>query len=225
MARGDPGPKAGSEKSRSGRRQEIVAIARHTFAQRGYTNTSMRDIAESAGLLAGSLYSHFRSKSEILRLVLEPWLDAMVPAQQGALDSKGSGLERLTTMVRQVLAILADHVEELTILHYEWSDLVGLDDVAPIVARSNHLLDLWHQVILLGRADGSIRDDLEPEVLVRVVTSSLHSVVDTKRYGYRQAPLDSFDPGRLADQLVALFVGGLARRGDPACRTQGARGD
>lgn len=221
---------AAPEGSTPSRREEIVALARRTFAERGYTNTSMRDIAESAGLLAGSLYSHFRSKSEILQLVLEPWLDRMVPAQEAILASEGTGLERLRRMIAAVLVLLAEYDQEITILHYSWSELAGLDDLAPIVERANHLLEIWHDVIVAGRRDGSIRADVEPEVLVRALTSSLHAIVDTKRYGVRPSPLELAGTEALSAQLVAVFVEGVgapasgaSKRGGRRVPTSGAR--
>ena len=45
--------------------------------RKGYASTSTRDIAEACGMLPGSLYSHFRSKGEILQLVLTPFLEQL----------------------------------------------------------------------------------------------------------------------------------------------------
>ena len=47
------------------RRHEIIEAAATLFAERGYKNTSVRDIAERVGLLSGSLYYHIRSKEEL----------------------------------------------------------------------------------------------------------------------------------------------------------------
>lgn len=191
------------------RRDEIVAIARRTFAEQGYSSSSMRDIAESAGLLAGSLYSHFRSKSEILKLVLEPLLDRLESVQEAALEAQGTGRERLERTIRDVLAVIAEHYDEITILHYGWSDLYGLEDIKPVVERSNRILGLWHQVIVAGMADGSIRDDVHPELLVRVLTSSLHAAVDRQRYTARPFPPTLVGGDELAEEFVGLFMTGL----------------
>ncbi len=224
---------ADSDGGQPSRRAEIIALARRTFAERGYTNTSMRDIAESAGVLAGSLYSHFRSKSEILQLVLEPWLEQMVPTQEAALRSEGTGLERLRRMMGEVLVLLAQYGDEITILHYGWSDLAELEDLVPIVERANRLLDLWHDVIIIGRRDGSIRADVEPELLVRAITSSLHATVDTRRYGMRPAPLGLASVEELSHQLIDIFVEGVAAplttsgpkyRAQPAAAVEGTGG-
>jgi AcrR family transcriptional regulator len=207
------------------RREEIVDIARRIFAERGYNATSMRDIAEAAGLMAGSLYSHFRSKSEILRLVLEPLIDALEPLQESALTSGGPGMARFERMVTTVLTVLVEHRDETTIVHYDWSDLAASPDLADLAERSNHLIELWEAVVVDGQDDGSIRRDIRPEVVVRAVASTLLACVDTKRYVAQ--PLPGAD--ELADELTALFRAGIgaapggSRRRAPAASATVAR--
>lgn len=53
-------------KSLSKRQQEILNVSKQSFVQKGFTETSVRDIAEDLGIQAASLYNHFRSKEEIL---------------------------------------------------------------------------------------------------------------------------------------------------------------
>lgn len=52
------------------RRELIVQTALEVFAERGYTNGSMREIATRAGLAQGGLLHHFTNKSELLTEVL-----------------------------------------------------------------------------------------------------------------------------------------------------------
>ena len=73
------------------RRDEILDVARELFAGHGYAATSMRDIAHADGIKASSLYSHFRSKAEILRLAVTPFTDDVVQAQVQALAVGGTG--------------------------------------------------------------------------------------------------------------------------------------
>src|ERR1019366_7262530 len=86
-------------RSLSPRRNEIVSIARAIFASRGFKNTSMRDIADACGLLAGSLYSHFKSKSEILQLIVDPFYDQLIPAQEAAAALDGTGAAQTEDML------------------------------------------------------------------------------------------------------------------------------
>jgi AcrR family transcriptional regulator len=192
------------------RRGAIVEIAKGLFAQKGYRTTSMRDIALASDLLAGSLYSHFRSKAHLLELAILPFYDELIPEQQAALDLDVPGADRMRDMVRRVLAVCAAHDAELTILHYDWSHLVEIDELADLVGRSNETLDLWEQVIAVGVADGSLRPSVSAETTVRVITSSIHGVLDRRRFGTLKTARADHDVQALADELVTALVDGLA---------------
>ena len=57
------------------RRDELLELAATMFAERGLRATTVRDIADSAGILSGSLYHHFSSKEEMVDEVLRGFLD------------------------------------------------------------------------------------------------------------------------------------------------------
>ncbi|CAN5479596.1 hypothetical protein BH10ACT1_BH10ACT1_24170 [soil metagenome] len=194
----------------SARREEIVAIARDLFARKGYTATSMREIAEAADLLAGSLYSHFRSKAHLLELVILPFYDELIPGQQAALAGAGSGADRTAEMLRRVVAVCAAHDAELTILHYDWAHLADVDELAAVIARSAETLELWEQVLELGRADGSLTGTTSTSSSVRIITSSIHGVLDRRRFGDLVAAGPGRDPAALADELIATLLTGMA---------------
>lgn len=200
------------------RRDEIVITARAIFASQGFKNTSMRGIAQACDVLAGSLYSHFKSKSEILRLILDPFYDELIPAQEAAAALEGTGLEQTEDMLRRVLRVLAAYNEEVTIIHYDWQELVGIAEFADILHRSNYALELWNRVIVAGIADGTLRPQSSPEVAVRVITSSLHGVLDRKRYGARPNPLTEVGLDRLIDEFVLTMLSGLESGGLPAAK-------
>src|SRR3546814_5788897 len=48
------------------RRDELLHIAAKLFAEKGFKNTTVRDIADAAGILSGSLYHHFDSKESMV---------------------------------------------------------------------------------------------------------------------------------------------------------------
>src|SRR5919201_1430410 len=91
------------------RRDEIVVIAKNLFAEKGYAATSTRDIAEACGVLPGSLYSHFRSKAQILEMIIAPFYARLVDEQRRVLAAEASGAEQLEAMIRAVMALCADH--------------------------------------------------------------------------------------------------------------------
>jgi len=59
------------------RRRELLDTAAEVFAEQGYNATTVRKIADHAGMLAGSLYYHFDSKESMLEEILRTFLDEL----------------------------------------------------------------------------------------------------------------------------------------------------
>jgi hypothetical protein len=104
----------------------------------------------------------------------------------------------------------------MTILHYGWPYLRDIDDLEVIVAASNRSLDLWHQVITAGVADGSLRPSLHAETASRIVTSAISGVIDRQRYANRGDLVEAHTLAGLTEDLVLLLTGGLAAPRAPA---------
>ncbi len=164
------------------RRDEILDAARELFASHGYAATSMRDIADADGIKASSLYSHFRSKAEILRLVVTPFTDDVVQAQLQALEVGGSGRDRLRAMAGGVLAVCIADDRAMSILHYSWPQIRDSEDLAAVVDVNAEIFVRWQQVIVDGVADGSLRADVDVRVAARLVTSAVQGIADRERY-------------------------------------------
>ncbi|MDR0443119.1 MAG: TetR/AcrR family transcriptional regulator, partial [Treponema sp.] len=56
-------------------KQKILICALNLFCEKGYSETSIRDIALAVGIKAGSLYNHFSSKEEILPIMLNDYAE------------------------------------------------------------------------------------------------------------------------------------------------------
>ena len=79
------------------RRQEILNLAAELFAQRGYEAVGVRQIADAAGILAGSLYHHFPSKRDLYIEVHKAALaDAAAAIDSSARRPMGKAYGRLS---------------------------------------------------------------------------------------------------------------------------------
>lgn len=67
----------------------LLEISAELFRQNGYAATTMRDIADAAGMKAGSLYYHFNSKDEILDQVLERGIGEAILGFETAMSRVG----------------------------------------------------------------------------------------------------------------------------------------
>lgn len=195
----------------SSRKDEILALARTLFADRGYTSTSMRDLAEASGVLPGSLYAHFRSKADLAHQIVMEFFVDLLPEQQKVYESEGSGAERYARMIDIVFAICAKHHEAVRLLHYDWNVLSKMDELEEMRAATDRTMDLWRDAALEAVKDGSFEADIDPEYMVRLLASAINGMLDQSRFVIRPAPSSVQSPAEFLKRCV--LVGCTTPRG------------
>jgi len=83
------GPAQKRARRSEGSRQQILDVAAKLFRAKGYTDTSLRDIGQQAGMKAGSLYYHFASKEQLAAEVLLIGVQKVHRAVVMAIDAPG----------------------------------------------------------------------------------------------------------------------------------------
>lgn len=87
--------------------QRVLDAAAKIFRDNGYAGTTMRAIADAAGLKAGSIYYHFKSKDELIAAVLDVGINTVMQEVTGALHELGndaSGRARIECAIQAHLA-------------------------------------------------------------------------------------------------------------------------
>ena len=155
--RGPRGPYARS----TGTRAALLEAARQSFVERGYEASSLRDIAERAGMSHAGLLHHFASKDELLLAVLSA-RDEQEREQSGA---TGGGLNAGREFLRE---LLLSHQESPGLMRL-WAELTASASRSEHVAH-DHFVRRYEQ----GRAAaahffrelaerGELRQPVDPE--------------------------------------------------------------
>jgi AcrR family transcriptional regulator len=97
-------------------REEILQRASLLFYERGYGETSIRDIAEAVGLSSSTMYHHFASKQDVLYAIVNRFMSDFVNATVPVLrDTALPPAERIRRIVRLHIEISDDRRPELLI--------------------------------------------------------------------------------------------------------------
>ena len=104
-------PSARMQRRRDATRVAILRAAGRIFRERGFAETSMRDIATAADLSVANLYHHFAGKDEILFFCQDRSLDLMLAAIAEAKRLPASGPDRLHHVLRAHGEAVLDEVE------------------------------------------------------------------------------------------------------------------
>jgi AcrR family transcriptional regulator len=200
-------PVASADADRA-RRSEILEAAASVIASSGL-RTSLHEIADAAGILAGSLYHHFESKEAILIELVRRYhadLDRIGEIAQQRLDEPRPrpASERIAELGSAIARCAVRHRAALQISFYEAPsanpELVELAQRPPVAIQQAML-----HTLRAGRWSGYIRPDVDlPTLTDRICQSMLHVGLDVIRHK------------AAADQVAAIFcrilLQGLASR-------------
>src|SRR4029077_15698128 len=101
------------------RRDEILLIAAEIFAQKGFSATTMRDIAAAAGMLPESLYPYFESKEAMVDEIVLSFVEGMAAKYAGIAEAIDDPLEALQELIRAAFGIIATQRAAYTVAHNE----------------------------------------------------------------------------------------------------------
>ena len=105
------------------KKEYIVEQAAKLFEEKGYSAASMRDLAERVNLKVSSLYSHIKSKDDILRLICfrnaERFHDGITRIE----ESGESTLQKIEAIIRLHLDLASNYPTSVTVFNDEWRHL------------------------------------------------------------------------------------------------------
>lgn len=188
------------------RRDELLGLAGELFAERGLRSTTVRDIADSAGILSGSLYHHFDSKESMVDELLRGFLDELFTRYREIVDSGLSAADTLRQLVIASFESIDARHTAVAIYQNEARQLAGQDRFAYIGERNREFRQLWESVLRRGVDDGEFRPDLDIDLVYRFLRDTVWVAV---RW-YRPGGAKSVDD--IADQYLSVVLDGILGR-------------
>lgn len=155
------------------RREELLGLAADLFAERGLRATTVRDIADSAGILSGSLYHHFDSKESMVDEILRGFLDDLFGRYREIAAAGLSSRETLEALVIASYESFDRHHAAVAIYQTEAKNLRDVERFAYIRDFNTEFRELWHKVLTAGVADGSFRPELDVELAFRFLRDTV----------------------------------------------------
>jgi TetR/AcrR family transcriptional regulator, cholesterol catabolism regulator len=169
----------------SERREHLVRLAAELFAKKGFQATTVREIADEAGILSGSLYHHFDSKESIVDEVLATFFDELMSANRTAVDAGGDPREVLSELVRIAFGTLEPHRAAITVMQNDWNYLSSLPRFGYLTKAEDETETIWVSQIKRGQETGLFRPDIDPKLTYRMIRDTIWVAIRWFRPGGR----------------------------------------
>ncbi len=190
----------------SQRRQELLDLSARLFAERGYGATTVRDIADEAGILSGSLYHHFPSKEAMVDEILSTFLDDLFSSYRAIMAQDIGARQQLEAVVVESFECIDKHHEAVAIFQNEAPHLAQLERFSYLNDRGQEFRELWDQILTEGVRTGAFRAGLDTDLVFRFIRDTVWVAVRWYRPGGRLSAQN------VAAQYLDILLDGIAAR-------------
>jgi AcrR family transcriptional regulator len=167
----------GKSSPRAARREELLRVAASVFAEKGFANATVREIAERAGMLSGSLYYHFESKDAMLEELLRSYLESVVGSYEEHAASSESAVTALENLIDQAYHFVVSRHDEVMILQDDYRYLYSSPQFTAVITLLDRITEIWAGIVEQGTKAGVFDASLDPKMTYRIVISAISTSV------------------------------------------------
>jgi AcrR family transcriptional regulator len=186
------------------RKEQVIRKAAELFREKGYAAASMRDLAQMLGIEAASLYSHIKSKEEILRTLCFDMAGEFRTSLEGVEKQHVAASQKLQLGIIGHIQVMAKDLTASAVFMNEHRHLSQpyLRDF--LLLRINYI-NRFKKIIEDGVNSGEFKTTIDKKLAVMTLFSSLNWMP------MWYDPDGTIDPVQLGVQLADMLVNGLKK--------------
>lgn len=194
-------------KQNSDKYQRIMEAAVKVFAEQGFFQSTVAQVAKEAGVADGTIYLYFKNKDDILVQFYQFKTKQVFDRFRQAVDQEDTALGKLRNLIRTHLEEFQKDPNMAIVYQVETHQQRRLAQ-DPIKEMSKMYRDIISEVVELGQEEGTIRRSLYMGLVKRLINGAVDEVINAWIHTG-----GNYDLASMADPLVDLFINGI---GTPA---------
>jgi len=158
----------------SDQREKMIEVALDLFSSKGYLKTSMAEIAKGMGLTKGGLYYHVEKKEDILDLIHNEMIDALMSSYKRNVEPEKDQIEKLKKWIRVHVELMHQYLPHIKVFFNEFENITETEQFAEIVKKRDHFFNLLYRIIEEGIQAKRFRDDIHPGLVTMLLMGMLN---------------------------------------------------
>jgi len=188
------------------KRDLILRAATKVFAQNGYFQSQVADVARVAGVAAGTVYLYFKSKDDLLVSIFERSMNEVLADGKAAVAGIDDPAERLSKLAHLHLERLGRDKDLAVVFQVELRQSVKFMERFSETFLQDYF-KLIRQAIADGQQSGAFRKDISATTATKIFFGALDEMATNWVLSRRK-----YDLNGEADAVVNLFIHGVKRR-------------
>ena len=185
------------------RKKEILTSSQNVLKEKGYAATSVRDIAKALEIEPASLYSHFESKEDILRITCFEMAEKFELAVKEVNDIYFNAEENLRMAIKFHVEILTKNLDAAIIFIRDWRNLSS-DSLTQFIAKRNTYEEGFREIVQTGIDEG-VFNETDKKFAALTILSSVNWIVEWYQ------PNGNLTAEQIAEKLSDFILTGLKK--------------
>lgn len=189
------------------RRKQIVETAIETIAQRGFSGTTLSDIAQQAGVSTGVITYHFRNKDDLMEQSIKKLFEEPNSFVLARVDRATTHRARLRAYIQANVDFMRDHRSHSVALIYFFGSISSDQERHRIMMRQHAAIRKYLcKILKAGQASGEF-GPFHAETVAQLIFAAIEGIMI-------QLTLDegAADLARCAEELIAMAEGRILAR-------------
>jgi TetR/AcrR family transcriptional regulator, cholesterol catabolism regulator len=192
-----------TQRRKASKKEYILQKASAMFREKGFTTTSMRDLAEVVGIEAASLYNHIQSKSEILQDIIFRASNDCTIHLESLDNSSMNNLQKIESLIRFHVHMMLNRFDDYCVMINEWIHL-SEPYLADFISQRRNYVQKMEAIIQQGIDNKEMKPVL-PYVAMLTILSSVRGLEFWHRSG------KNITPATIEDHMVNHLINGLKK--------------
>jgi len=184
------------------------------FAEHGFHQSTISQIAKEAGVADGTIYLYFKNKDDILVQFFSYKTKQVFDRFRAAVGKADNATDKLRNLIRRHLEEFQRDRNMAVVYQAETHQINRLAE-EQIKEMSDMYSDIVSEIIELGQQEGSMRKNLYLGLVKRFILGAVDETINTWLHAGRKYDLVS-----MADPLIELFILGVGINAGAASQTQ-----
>jgi len=202
-------PLRSPETAKADKREAILRAAIDVFAERGFFNAQVADVARAAGVAAGTVYLYFRGKDDLLVSIFERTMRTWIAEARACLAPLDDPIVQLREVARGHLERMGRDRSLAVVFQVELRQSTKfMERFSATLLRE--YLGIIRGIIANGQASGVFRKELNATLAAKLFFGGLDEMATNWILSRRKYALATE-----ADAIVDIFVGGMSAAAKP----------
>jgi len=183
------------------RKDVIVSKAAILFREKGFKAASMRDLAESVGVEAASLYNHIKSKTELLHELCFSVANRSLQKLDEIESEPIPAIKKIEKILRFHIVEMVNSYEEVYVSDREWKHLND-----PYLSNFQNQRRIYRKRLAAIIETGIKNKEIKPIDAPTAVLILLHAISGIESWHRSKQKITA---AALEENMVTILVGGL----------------